>query len=70
MSKKHNFIDAKRRGLMQSSILVSGAAVAATKVADAGTLKLPDTVLPESEKKSVGYRETDQVREYYRKARF
>ncbi len=73
MSKKHKFIDAKRRGFLQGSAVLTataatGGVTAATKPAEllpeAGTETLDN---PRSA--DAGYTETDKVREYYRKAR-
>lgn len=73
MSNKQDdnkYIDAKRRGFMQSSLLVTGAAAAAaTATAEAGVEMLETEVVPKP-LKPAGYRETEMVREYYRKARF
>jgi len=68
MSKKTRFIDANRRGFMQKSAVIGGAAVSGAAVtgvqADAGVT--PEKASPAS----AGYQLTDKVREYYRKARF
>lgn len=71
MSKKHDYINAKRRGFIQSSILATGAVAAGTATVEAGTeLLTTEPVAPEVEiKEHLGYRETEQVRKYYSKAR-
>ena len=71
MKKDHPFIDAKRRGFLQSSLVATGAAAAvASSATQAETLELtaPETATARTEK--AGYRETEQVRRYYRMARF
>ena len=72
MSKKHDYIDAKRRGFIQSSILATGAVAAGTASVEATADALTKTPL-ESEvetKRHQGYQETEQVLKYYSKARF
>jgi len=68
MSEKTKFINAKRRGFLQGSVVAGGAVATGTVSAQAAV----DEVTPEPVKthKSAGYRLTDQVREYYAKARF
>lgn len=71
MSKTPKFINANRRGFMQKSAVIGGAAVAGTAVAAGNT----DPVQPAGVEKTdttdhAGYQLTDRVREYYRKARF
>ncbi len=67
--KETRFIDAKRRGFMQRSVIVGGvAATGAVSVeAQAEELLTPET---DVQKTSAGYQLTDKVKEYYRKARF
>ena len=70
MSKKTKFIDSKRRGFLQGSALLTatgGAAVANAAVKPAELLPSADDLDPRSA--DAGYKETDKVREYYRRAR-
>ena len=68
MSKKTRFINANRRGFMQKSAVIGGAAVTAATV----TGVQAETVTEEKKlaPTSAGYQLTDRVREYYQKARF
>ncbi len=70
MSNKHDYIDAKRRGFIQSSVLVTGAAAAGTASVKASAAELATPDLEAETKQHLGYRETDNVRKYYQKARF
>lgn len=73
MSKKTKFIDTKRRGFLQGSALLTataatgGAAVANAAAQPAELLPATDDLDPRSA--DAGYKETDKVREYYRRAR-
>jgi len=68
MSKKSKFIDAKRRGFMQGSV-VAGAAVA-TGAAEASIDAPVESVQPSKTEGHAGYRLTENVKRYYKKARF
>jgi len=71
MSKKTKYIDAKRRGFMQGSVVAGGAvATGAVNAAvnDAGDLN--EDVTPAKNAGHAGYRLTDKVRRYYQRARF
>jgi len=69
MSKKHKFIDAKRRGFLQGSAALTATAAAGGATA-MSTSVTPELKLPAEETSGhAGYKETDRVREYYRKAR-
>jgi len=68
MSKSTKYINAKRRGFLQGSVVAGGAV--ATGVATAATdetAEKPQTVQPEGH---AGYKLTDKVRRYYQRARF
>lgn len=63
------FIDASRRDFMRRSAIVGGAAAGGgvTIAAQAQPTEIEAITQPA---KHAGYRLTDQVKEYYRKARF
>ncbi len=69
MSKDTKFINAKRRGFLQGSVVAGGAVAtgAATKVSAATPEEKP---LAEKTAGHAGYRLTDKVRRYYQRARF
>lgn len=73
MSKKHKFIDAKRRGFLQgSAVLTATAATGAVSAAVKPAELLPEADIAvdgEGRAADAGYSKTDKVREYYRKAR-
>lgn len=68
MSKKAKFIDAKRRGFLQGSVVAGGAV--ATGAAQAVTDTPIEITEPVETKTHAGYRLTDKVKRYYEKARF
>jgi hypothetical protein len=68
MSEKTKFINAKRRGFLQGTVVAGGAVAAG--VATAKPAVIDATPAPVKAHKSAGYRLTDQVRMYYAKARF
>lgn len=68
MSKKSKFINAKRRGFLQGSVVAGGAV--ATGAADAAIDAPIESVEPVATKGHAGYKLTDKVRRYYEKARF
>ena len=69
MSKKTKYIDAKRRGFMQGSVVAGGAV--ATGAVDAA-VSAPEEVIVEVKpgEGHAGYKLTDKVRRYYQRARF
>ena len=72
MNKKHKFIDSKRRGFLQGSAVLTATAVAGGTTAANAATESAKELLPEAgdaRSADAGYRETDRVREYYRKAR-
>jgi len=71
MSKKTKYINAKRRGFIQGSVVAGGAV--ATGAVDAAVGNGDDSGEGVSESKiagHAGYRLTDKVRRYYQRARF
>jgi len=68
MSKKTKYIDAKRRGFMQGSVVAGGAV--ATGAVNAATDEPIETVAPAKTDTHAGYKLTDKVRRYYQRARF
>jgi len=71
MSKKTKYIDAKRRGFMQGSVVAGGAvATGAVNAAISDTGDLNEQVAPAKTAGHAGYRLTDKVRRYYQRARF
>jgi len=68
MSKSTKYINAKRRGFLQGSV-VAGGAVAAGAV-DAAAIEKVEPVEPAKPTGHAGYKETDKVRRYYQRARF
>ncbi len=68
MSKKTKYIDAKRRGFMQGSVVAGGAV--ATGAVDAAVTTTEEVVEPVKPQGHAGYRLTDKVRRYYQRARF
>jgi len=68
MSKKTKFINAKRRGFLQGSVVAGGAV--ATGVAEAAVDSPVEAAEPIDTKGHAGYKLTDKVRRYYEKARF
>ncbi len=71
MAKKHKFIDARRRTFLQGSAVLTATAVSgAASAVTAPAVAQPEQAVPESDTKAhAGYRETDKVRQYYKKAR-
>ena len=71
MAKKHKFIDARRRTFLQGSAVLTAPAVSgAASAVTTPEVVQPEQVTPDSDVKShAGYRETDKVRQYYKKAR-
>ncbi len=67
--KNSNFVDREsRRNALKGMALISGAAVMTTATTSSAAV---DTDQVESEApKTLGYRETAHIREYYRRARF
>ncbi|MBX2836442.1 MAG: twin-arginine translocation signal domain-containing protein [Gammaproteobacteria bacterium] len=63
------FIDASRRGFLQRSAVASGVAATGTLAVEAQADSTPPTLDTEVNTHA-GYRLTDKVKEYYRKARF
>lgn len=68
MSKKSKFINAKRRGFLQGSVVAGG--VVATGVVDAAVDVSVETLEPVKPEGHAGYKLTDKVKRYYDKARF
>jgi len=68
MSKKTKYIDAKRRGFMQGSVVAGGAV--ATGAVDAAVTEVEEVAVPVKTEKHAGYKLTDKVRRYYQRARF
>ncbi len=69
MSKKTKYIDAKRRGFMQGTVVATGAV--ATGAADAAVTSIEEeVVVPSKTEGHAGYKLTDKVRRYYQRARF
>ena len=67
--KHSNFVDrdSRRNALKGMAVLGGAAALSTTTTSSADSAHLEkQTVAPESS----GYRETDHIREYYRRARF
>ncbi len=67
--KHSNFVDreSRRNALKGMAVLGGAAALSTTTTSSADSAHLEkQTVVPESS----GYRETDHIREYYRRARF
>jgi len=68
MSKPTKFINAKRRGFLQGSVVAGGAVATGAATAASNLTDIPvETVKVKS---SAGYRVTDKVKTYYKKARF
>ena len=67
--KETRFINAKRRGFMQRSVIVGGAAATGVVAVETQAEEVLSPTLAE-QKTSAGYQLTDKVKEYYRKARF
>jgi len=67
MSEK-KFINAKRRGFLQGSVVAGGAV--ATGAAEAAVDSTVEAVEPVKTKGHAGYRLTDKVKRYYERARF
>jgi len=63
------FIDASRRGFLQRSAVASGV-TAAGGLSVAAQAETPAVVTTPEADNHAGYRLTDKVKEYYRKARF
>jgi len=71
MSKKTKYIDAKRRGFMQGSVVAGGAVASGAVNAAIGDGDEPiKAVVPDKTAGHAGYRLTDKVRRYYQRARF
>ena len=68
MSKKTKYIDAKRRGFIQGSVVAGG--VVATGAVDAVEITAEEIVQPSKTEGHAGYKLTDKVRRYYQRARF
>lgn len=68
MSKPTKYINAKRRGFLQGSVVAGG--VVATGAAEAVTSDAVETVQPAKAEGHAGYKLTDKVRRYYQRARF
>jgi len=68
MSKPTKFINAKRRGFLQGSVVAGGAV--ATGAATAASDLTVSPVETAKVKSSAGYRATEKVKLYYKKARF
>ena len=70
-TKSTRYIDAKRRGFMQgSAVLTATAATGAASMATAATEGPVVKPVAETTEGHAGYQETDRVRQYYLKARF
>ena len=68
--KHSNFVDREsRRNALKGIAVLSGAAVAGAAGTSASADVRPNETKADAPK-SLGYRETDHVREYYRRARF
>lgn len=66
--QKPTFINARRRGFLQSAAVVSaGASVSAGSAVASDLTEAVEPVMPKPVHR--GYEETEHVREYYRKAR-
>ncbi len=71
MSKKTKYIDAKRRGFIQGSVVAGGAvATGAVEAAVDSGDDLAEGVDKSKTAGHAGYRLTDKVRRYYQRARF
>ncbi len=68
MSKKTKYINAKRRGFMQGSVVAGGAVAAGVATAAETVEEAPEE--PSKTAGHAGYRLTDKVRRYYQRARF
>lgn len=68
MSEKTKYINAKRRGFLQGTVVAGGAVAAGVATAESEVVDA--TPAPVKSPGSAGYRLTDQVRTYYAKARF
>ncbi len=68
MSKENKFIDAKRRGFLQGTAVATGAL--ATGAASAVALPEEDQAIQAEAVGNDGYRLTENVKRYYKKARF
>jgi len=65
------FIDAKRRGFIQgSAVLTATAATGAASIATAATESQVVEPVTKTTEEHAGYQETDRIRQYYLKARF
>ena len=70
-TKNTRYIDAKRRGFIQgSAVLTATAATGAASMATAATESEVVEPVAETTEGHAGYKETDRVRQYYLKARF
>lgn len=67
-SKKPRFINAKRRGFLQSAALAGG--VAATAGVSAADLPQQETPVAEPASEPGGYKRSAHVERYYARARF
>lgn len=68
MSKQSKFINAKRRGFLQGSVVAGGAV--ATGAVEASIDTPVEIVEPTKTEGHAGYKLTDKVRRYYQRARF
>lgn len=68
MSKKTKYINAKRRGFLQGSVVAGGAV--ATGAADASVTQAEEVLAPSKTQGHAGYRLTEKVKRYYERARF
>ncbi len=71
MSKKTKYIDAKRRGFMQGSVVAGGAvATGAVNAAVNSAGDQTEEVAVSKTEGHAGYKLTDKMRRYYQRARF
>jgi len=68
VSKKTKYINAKRRGFLQGSVVAGGVVATGTVVAADAVEETP--VEPSKTEGHARYRLTDKVRRYYQRARF
>jgi len=66
--KKTKFINAKRRGFLQGSVVAGGAV--ATGAAEASVTNPDEIVAPAKTAGHAGYKLTDKVKRYYERARY
>lgn len=68
LNRKPRFINAGRRGFLQGAAVAGGAA--ASGVAQSGDSPVDTAPVASESSKAEGYRLTDHVRKYYKRARF